>query len=159
MTTFTALALDPGGTTGWSSYRAQHMNVGEGDEWYEEEWDCGHIEYEGREDLITLLELQRTEEYYVICERYKQRPLKIGAKNDLAPLVEAEITVWCTKEKVPLFKQDPGQAKPFVKDSNIKKMGLWVPGWRHAMDARRHLLFWLINGKFKRQDLLTKGWK
>jgi hypothetical protein len=59
---------------------------------------------------------------------------------------------------VEMVLQTPAQAKGFVKDANLKKLGVWFPGQRHAMDAMRHLTFWMVN-KEGRKDLLTKGWK
>lgn len=45
---------------------------------------------------------------------------------------------------IPLFVQSASQAKGFITDDKIKKMGLWVRGQKHGMDALRHLLYHLI---------------
>lgn len=181
MTTFTALAIDPGGTTGWAYYRAEKMvdpfddlKAYPGDiaiadmseipqeavEWYDEEWTCGQLGPEDHADeLLTLLELNHTAEYQVIVERFVPRPGKIGAKLEPAPRYITIAEMFCKERGLEMHLQNVGQVKPFVKDANIKKLGLWTPSQRHAMDGMRHLLFWLCNGPYKRTDLLRKGWK
>lgn len=184
MTTFTALALDPGGTTGWAMYRATKMITPPDDavdmrnpkpadwydylyEWYNEEWRVGHLEgSDHADDLLTLLELNHTADYHIVVERFTPRPGKVGAQLEVAPryiticeMFAKERSSELLHQKVDLVLQNVGQAKPFVKDRNIKKLGLWSPGQKHAMDAMRHLLFYLVNGPYKRKDLLEKGWK
>lgn len=177
MTTFTALAIDPGGTTGWAYYRATKMTdpfdeIKDGlnngmPEWYDEQWKCGQLDNpDHADDLLLLLELNHTAETHVIVERFTPRPGKVGAKLEPAPRYITICEMFCKERNSNLLGhptamhlQNVGQVKPFVKDRNIKKLGLWFPGQRHAMDATRHLLFWLINGCYKRQDLLEKGWK
>lgn len=58
--------------------------------------------------------------------------------------------------QVPLFFQGPSEAKNLIKDSVIKKAGLWVPGAGHAMDATRHALYYLITKKNVLTELLAK---
>lgn len=170
MTTFTALALDPGGTTGWSMYRASLMPVVDADEqsglptgareWYNEGWRCGQLgPGDHADELLTLLEMNHTAEYHVIVERFVPRPDKVGAKLEVAPRYITIAEMFCKDRNVEMHLQNVGQAKPFVKDVSIKKLGLWSPGQRHAMDATRHLLFWMINGEYKRTDLLHRGWR
>ena len=169
MSTFTALGLDPGGKTGWAAYQATHMYGLEGqDEWYDEKWTCGQLEEEDHSGhLEHILGQFHTEEYHIICEAFTDRPGKFGAKKSEAPkyIDVVKFFVRDRNQTLPddrtiyLHMQEAGQAKPFVKDASIKKLGLWFPGKKHAMDAYRHLLFWLVNGPFDRADILMKGWK
>jgi hypothetical protein len=167
MTTFTAIALDPGGTTGWAYYRATKMECPEilpeakvVYEWYEEEWNVGQLGPDDHADeLLLLLETNHTQEYHIICERFIPRPGKIGAKLDEAPRYITIAEMFAKDRGVPLHMQMPAQAKNFVPNTTVKKLNLWYPGQKHAMDAMRHLLFWLVNGPYKRQDILKKGWK
>lgn len=170
MTTFTAIALDPGGSTGWAYYRATKMVGFDGSqsddtfttEWYDEEWKVGQLgPGDHADELLHLLELNHTQEYWVICERFIPRPGKIGAQLDEAPRY-ITVTEMFVKERELLdhyVLQMPAQAKNFVPNATVKKLDLWYPGQKHAMDAMRHLLFWMVNGPYKRQDLLKKGWK
>jgi hypothetical protein len=41
---------------------------------------------------------------------------------------------------ITLVKQNAATGKGFWTDEKVRKLGLWVPGRRHAMDAMRHLL-------------------
>lgn len=177
MTTFTAIAIDPGETSGWAYYRAQMMGinttasatgtVGTGlysYEWYDEEWNVGQIDTsKSSEDLILLLEQNHTQEYWVICERFVPRPGKVGAKLDVTPHVIGAVELFIDDRKLRdnYVQQMPAQAKNFVPNATVKKLGLWYPGQKHAMDAMRHLLFWLVTGPYKdsQSDKLIRGWK
>jgi hypothetical protein len=170
MTKLTILALDPGGTTGWSSFQAdEYPNIVDVDESllpitdgeiYENElWKKGHLQGDHAVELDMLLGLHRTEKYIVVCESFVPRPGKIGAQLDVAQQYIGQVKLFCEKEGVPLKMQMPGQVKPFVKDETIKKLRMWSPGWKHAMDATRHLLFYMVKNTGKRDELLEKGWK
>jgi hypothetical protein len=39
------------------------------------------------------------------------------------------------------FRKSAASAKGFWVDAKLKKLGLWVPGKRHAMDAQRHVMY------------------
>jgi hypothetical protein len=65
-----------------------------------------------------------------------------------------------------LVFQTPAQAKGFVPDkakeglaanAKLKAMELWVPEQRHAMDAMRHLITYMVT-KRGRLDLI-ESWK
>lgn len=172
MTTFTAIAFDPGGTTGWAWYRATMMPVLDADEqsglptgareWYDVEWFTGQLSAKDHMDeLLLLLETNHTAEYHVITERFVTRPGKIAADQEVARRYNTVMEMFCRERNVPFIQQQAAAAKGFVKNQNIKKLDLWTPGHvnRHAMDAMRHLLFWLTTGPYKRVDLLAKGWK
>jgi hypothetical protein len=167
MTTYTVLALDPGGTTGWASYQAEVMSYAAlGDEtqtpkyeYYDEKWERGQLAgIDHQKALYTLMGLKHTDEYYIVCERFVERPDNKGA-IDIAQKYIGVVELFAIDRQANLVMQMPAQAKGFVKDATIKKLGLWFPGQRHAMDATRHLLFFLVNQTAKRQDLLDKGWK
>lgn len=61
------------------------------------------------------------------------------------------------------IEQSPGVAKSFVADAHIKKLGLWVAGKPHAMDALRHMIYYTVNGNHSFQNaklnLLRRGYK
>lgn len=49
-------------------------------------------------------------------------------------------TVALDRARTTLIKQGAAKGKGFWTDEKLKKMGLWVPGNKHAMDALRHVL-------------------
>jgi hypothetical protein len=65
--------------------------------------------------------------------------------------------------RVRYVEQTASMGKGFVTDEVIKKLDLWYPGYKHAMDATRHLLYYVVNSSdlpiSYRHELLRKGWK
>lgn len=162
----TVIALDPGGTTGWSMFRAEVMPTPDGEELFNARWSQGQLgPHEHHDQLYGFLELQQTMQTYVICEGFEYRN---RARAGLVLVSKEYIGVaklFCIRNKVSYGEQTAAQGKGFVKDANIKKLGMWMPGKPHANDATRHLLWWLINAapvSIKdnlREPLLEKGWK
>ena len=161
MTTFTAFAIDPGKTNGWAYYRAEKIDPKKFEEdspleWYNPSWKVGQVT--DVQDLELLVETNHTAETHLIVERYLDRPAKLGHKDNDALKVIGAIESLAKHREIPVTLQTSAQAKGFVKDANIRKLGLWTPGNRHAMDAMRHLLFWLIHGPYRRVEFLD-GWR
>lgn len=122
------VALDPGKTTGVVALDLETnaiLGVHEL-ETYTEVWNCMN------DPIVT----------EVIYEQFVRSP------NTFASLEAAEVT-----GIVKLWGEHPGhvihpqgrQVKSFWTDDKIKKLGLWIPGMPHAMDAMRHLMFYLMN--------------
>lgn len=163
---YRVIALDPGGTTGWDTYSATRMVTPDGTvEWYDEEWRCGQLGPGDHHDqLYALLEDQHVQHYAVVCESFEFRQ---GKQRDNLNLISREyigiVKMFAKERNVPLHMQSAGMAKGFVPDKGpmrnkkLRVMGLWVPGKKHAMDARRHLVFYLVN-KEHRYDLV-ESWK
>jgi hypothetical protein len=152
------VALDPGGTTGWATYSAL-WRPGTNKPYSYEKWDCGHMGPEPHHEQLNIwLGMQRVQNYTVVCERFDDR--QTGHKVDLiAGEYIGVVKKYCYEEEVDLVMQMPGVAKPFTKNDNLKKLGLWQgTKWKHAMDAERHLLWYMINGEPHRHDLLEMGW-
>ena len=166
MATVTVIGIDPGGTIGWACYRMETMPIiddGDDPEIYDEGWHCGQIDpgSDQVEQLELLIEMNHTAETVVVCERFIPRPDKKDAEETVTLQQIGAIELICRQREIELVLQMPAQAKGFVKDVNLKKLGMWFPGkkWRHAMDATRHVAFYLVNGPMKRRDLMQKGWK
>lgn len=51
----------------------------------------------------------------------------------------------------------PSQSKAFWKDDKIKSLGLWMPGYPHAMDSLRVLLTWRGQDFIKSKAKLLAG--
>lgn len=157
--TTTIIALDPGGTTGWASVRLEPRKV--------PEFNCGQLAADNHHsELNTLLGLNHTDNYTVVCERFEYRAYsRAGLVLDSREYIGVA-KLFCQERNVPLVMQSAAQGKGFVKDINIKRLGLWSMGWPHAMDAMRHLLFYIANGgsddtlvRELGQKLLKEAWK
>lgn len=138
------VALDPGGTTGWS--------------W----WDdisgltCGELG-QGNRPHHTALEhrlfqiagsIRPTSKLTVICESFDNRA------DPAAELVSLEyigiVRLFCAKTNTRFIPQSPGNVKPWLKSNGVKyaklrATGLWVPGQPHASDSNGHILYYLVN--------------
>jgi hypothetical protein len=159
---FTVIALDPGGSTGWALYQAQLLvTPGGTPEWYDEKWLSGTLNQpDHHRTLYGLLEQHHTQQYHVVVEsfeyRNKSRPgLELVSKEYIGVA-----KLFCQDRKVPYYSQTASQGKGLVKDYNLRNLGLWFGGResRHAMDAARHLVYWLVTGEYKRKDITAKGW-
>lgn len=169
MTTYRVIALDPGGSTGWGTYTATRMEAGKGKyEYYDEKWACGTLgPDEHHKDLYELLEMQRVQNYTVVSESFEFRQ-NDGDRTGIELISREYIgvaKVYCAIEDIRFVKQTAAMAKKFIPDKgpmankHLRVMGLWVPGRenRHAMDAYRHLVYYLVN-KERRYDLI-ECWK
>lgn len=155
----TIVALDPGGTTGWATYQAETLwNANEKQEYYNVKWNCGQLgPGQHHAELYSFLEMQRTDQYQLVCESFEFRQ----KARDNVVLDSKEyigvVKLYHQVEHIPLQFQTAAMGKGFVTDDKIKKLDLWYPGWPHAMDATRHLLYFMVNS-MKRYDLL-EAWK
>lgn len=122
------LALDPGRTTGAA---------------YFPDDDTFHVEQRelaySHKSLYNYLRLVNPD--IIVCESfvYQRRD-----KVDLSPVeMIGVIKLFCERNGTPYHEQTPSQAKKFWEDKKIKTCGLWIPGNPHAIDAARHLLYFM----------------
>lgn len=163
------VALDPGGTTGWATY----TEYPEADK-PEQKFACGQIgPFEHHKDLYDFLGMQQTDDTIVVCEsfeyRNERRPGLVLISKEyigVAKLFVAERGFESEENFLHYKEQTASKAKGFVKDTNLQKLGLWSSGFPHAMDAMRHLLYYMINDnagfnnmKKGTYELLKQGWK
>lgn len=123
------IALDPGITTGvalYTDWPNKYVKTDQLKEFHE-----GFFNY-----------LVRNKPTEIVYESFiYQRRNKV----ELYPVeVIGVIKLYAQTYNIPLFVQSASQAKGFMTDDKIKKMGLWVRGQKHGMDALRHLLYHLI---------------
>jgi hypothetical protein len=149
--TKTIIALDPGGTTGWAMWRDNHFT-------------CGQIgPAEHHLALYEFLGREQTGELTVVCESFEFRQGKQRANIVLDSKEYIGVVKLFHEEQindgqdVKLHFQTAGQAKSFVSDEKLRKMGLYHTGMKHAMDAMRHLVTYMVN-KERRYDLI-ESWK
>jgi hypothetical protein len=150
------LALDPGGTTGWAMWQDK--------EYAREKAPWDHFTYgqleaqQHHEDLYALLELMQTSEFTLICETFEFRQQDVEKRMGIS-LVSREyigVAKLFAQQRMssPVVLQSPGAAKGFIPDkakngmaanAKLKVMGLYMPGKPHAMDAMRHLIYYMVN--------------
>lgn len=165
---FTVLALDPGGTTGWATYQAEMMIPVEARgpnecEWYDEKWNCGLLEGQAHHDeLFALLELSQTAEFHIVCESFEYRNQSRAGLELISKEYIGVVNLFAQERRIEknIHYQTASQGKitknSFIQKHNLQTAGLWSPVHedRHAMDGYGHLLYWLINGQYRRYDLL-----
>lgn len=143
------IALDPGGTTGldWC-HRQQPLNSLKWAVHPVQIAPC-HTSKALKEllakmtSLVGLVEPLRGMDVTVICENFEHRPFETRDRIDYTPAeVIGAVRAWCIQYEgvVTLVRATASMGKGFWTDDKIKQSGLWVPGKKHAMDARRHLL-------------------
>ena len=129
----TAIAIDPGGTTGFAIGKANNevFGVTPFQEPYSHEGLYAYLRSVG---FMT-----------IICEDFLYR----NAARPGLELVSREmigvIKLYCQQNKIKPIMQNPGEAvgkNAYFSNDRLKKMGVYVPGRPHAMDALRHLLHW-----------------
>ena len=77
-------------------------------------------------------------------------------KVDLTPVeVIGVIKLYANETGTEIVSQTPAMGKRFWTDDKIKKLDLWEPGAKHAMDALRHLLYYRTFA-LKEQELLER---
>jgi hypothetical protein len=141
------LSLDPGGTTGYTL-----IEVSENTEL--EILRVGQIKnsLKGFLDFHwDVLEDWKIDK--IICESFTLREGIYGA--DLSPvyIIGALEALYPTTE---IIYQEP-KLKPLCDNDRLKKLGLYIPGKEHAMDAVRHGVIHLRNSKH--MPTLEKGWR
>lgn len=145
------VALDPGGTTGWAAWEPDegfsHGQIGP-DEHHELLYQLLGRFYVGHDKVM------------IACESFDFR--KFDGNRAGINLISREY-IGVTKLFAKQFKgvsvhlQSPGEGKGFVNDEKLKALNLWVPGQKHARDAYRHLIYFLVNKKHMYN--LIKPWK
>lgn len=160
----TIIALDPGGTTGWASLSFEPSKPLRGG--YEGDishldplWNVGQMgPNEHHKQLYNFLEERDNGDLSVVCESFEFRQ---GKQREGINLMSREyiglVKLFRDDRRVPTFFQTAAQAKMFVTDEKIKALDLWWPGKKHAMDAMRHLVTYLVQKE--RRVELVKVWK
>jgi hypothetical protein len=164
------IGLDPGGTTGWAKLEVVDLDNGS-----PTMWNFGQI---GPEPHHNDLDIFLGQEHVrggmtIVCEHFDWRPSKQAQvygdrKVELISREYEGVVHRFHQERartpnapVVLVLQQPSEALGFVKDANIKALDLWWPGHKHAMDALRHILYYLVKqGPADIQRaVLEAGWK
>jgi len=120
------VAFDPGVTTGVAYQRGNDVFVDQ---------------YAGSHKTFYAM-LKSLEPSTLIVERFNyQRRDKV----ELYPVeVIGILRLYAEQYDAMMIEQTPAQAKNFMTDDKLKKMGLWRAGMPHGHDAARHLMYYLI---------------
>lgn len=128
------LALDPGEALGWALFVDGTLAA------------CGQVSTR-RAPAKALAELFATQPTEVVCEDYRVYNHRLRehswSKLFTAKLVGG-IQLKCAELDVPLTMQMASTAKGFCSDDKLKKWGLYQVGKRHANDAIRHAVYYLL---------------
>ena len=146
------LSLDPGTTTGWAMFRKPNNRDGYTSGQIRDDQIWGLLEtarWDSVDVVLPLGDFVRTTKQKVdltiICESFQYRQLP---KAVLTPVeVIGVVKEWARQNEVEVIFQTPAQGKFYFSDTRLKAMGLWKPGKPHAMDAMRHLLYFLGFGQ------------
>lgn len=166
MSNFCILALDPGGTTGWATFKANKIVGPDGKaEYLGRQWTCGQLGPSPHHlELYHWLEHNELQTYHIITEsfeyRNKERPGLVLISCEYIGVAKLYGAAHQTKVWEQTASQGKIREKSFVRKENLQRLALWSPGWTHAMDAYGHLLYYMINtAHVLRDELLEKGWK
>lgn len=129
------IALDPGVTTGWA-YWSENLDL-------KGRPIVGQVV--GMMSVWELLMAQTAS--VVVCEGfyYQRRDKVVLTSKEVIGIVK----LWCHQFDKEYVEQTPSMGKKFWSVDKVKKLGLWVPRQVHAMDALRHLLYYMT---FTKED-------
>lgn len=132
----TALAIDPGVTTGFCLAYIKHDGT------------FLVAPYEKRATVEEINnELNDIKPDNVICESFAYRPYQSMPSVDLfAKEVIGVVQLWGKSNSKKVFMQTPAQGKGFFSDNKLKELSLYTRRTKHGRDAMRHLLHWFLFG-------------
>lgn len=149
------IAIDPGGTTGWSVIMVHPDSLIEDDvsilgniEHFAQGQSVGH-EHAQEKELLELIDAWP--DAAIVIEDFILRK-QLRDRGLLSPVRITEVldfACWMNNRRT--FKQQPSAAKGAVTDDRLKSWGLYVRegGMEHARDATRHGLHFLRRTKEK----------
>lgn len=144
----TILSIDPGETTGWSTWNRDEL-LSSGEE--------ATINKESRR-----LQLDLTRLYYgeddtvlwdaIVCEDYLVYAHKVDrhvhSRVETLRVIGA-FEILALMDDVPLYYQTAAMAKGFVTDDKLKEWGFYSRGNKHARDSMRHALYFMLVTNYK----------
>lgn len=149
------LALDPGGTTGYCLFRPALQMLPDRGHLGPEEHHLDLWKFLADIYKATVGTPDKPEELHIVCEQFEFRQTE--RHRDFINYIPREYigvvklfyqttrsSQYLSPQTPQLHFQSAAQAKGFWTDEKIKKLGLWVPGQKHAMDATRHYLYYRV---------------
>lgn len=136
---FTVIALDPGGTTGYSIATIKRHG-----EFYFQY--AGQQRFDRYSELYAMLE--SVSPLYVVAESFEFRK---GSQKHGIVLESRNILgvcqLWCEIRNRHFCLQSPAVGKAFTTNAKLRERGIYQVAQDHANDATRHLLRWYIFGE------------
>lgn len=123
------IAIDPGGTTGWCLVDDNRVS------------STGQLSGAHYAELYNLLGI--LEPSIVVCERFVHR--STFGVDQVALEYIGVIKLFCQARELDLRMHTAAMAKQFWTDPKVKKIGLWKANQRHAVDAIRHALTYIMD--------------
>jgi hypothetical protein len=118
------MSIDPGKTSGFAFYTP-----------YPLEWKCQQQKYTLDAFLQVINDFCPD---VIVCESFVHTHRDAV---DYTPVKFIGLVEWYVERRdILLVLQTPGYGKGYFTNEKLKKLGLYVPGKGHAMDAYRHLL-------------------
>lgn len=137
------VAFDPGGTTGWAAYLEADTHLVTPTP----RFDCGQLGPEPHhKELFNKLTLNVPKTVITESFEFRQSDVNRTKINLISREYIGVMRLWSDIHPwAGFYQQTPSQAKALISNEWIKALDLWKPGQRHAMDAMRHLLWYLVN--------------
>lgn len=156
---FLVVGVDPGGTTGISTFMVEEAAATQIDfaQWAND----GHV-WQRLLDYIMELEEVHSMPVVLVVEQFDKRPGVIDPDYS-AMYICKDIKENIDGPSCPIVWQIPAAAKNLIKPATkgkpdqLKRFGLYHPNYRHANDATRHVLVYLVE-KIKHRPTILKGW-
>lgn len=144
---YQVLALDPGGTTGWSVFQVHPDAMGPDPSITVlsnvELWTAGEFTGPQDQQVDQILELVEVwSEARLVTEDFKLRAVNAV----LDPVEINAVIAWACRPRY-WQRQMAALAMSTVTDERQKAWGFWVPGKPHARDAVKHAITYLRRSK------------
>ena len=138
------IALDPGGSTGWATLEELVAQPNDPDLPYGGiRFECGVLGPKPHHSELREM-LENFVPNVVISESFMYRNTsRTGLVLDSVEYIGI-LKLFCHNSGARYVEQSPAQAKGFVKDTTLKKIG-WYSTVTHSRDAARHLMYYLVN--------------
>lgn len=141
------LWLDPGGRTGWASFRATVM-PGTPVEYYDIQWKAGQLNNpDHHAELAFFLEMEHTDQDTLYG--YERFDFRKDKERDKIVYASAEyigvIKLIAAQRKIPLVHSGAADMK-FSDDRKLRALGVYdlVKGQKDAKAAMRHLVRYMV---------------
>ena len=141
-----ALALDPGGTSGYAICDIESLSK------INLYWNQAKLNESELHDLLSSYEPN-----FVICEDFEYRNKARSGLDLTAPRLIGVVKLYCEKTNTKLKLQKAATGKTFWTDQKLRFYDLYRRGTPHGRDAERHLLYWLVFGEGSKFIDKSKG--
>lgn len=133
------LCLDPGHTTGWCIFENGELTAAGQALTQAEGWKCIDALFDDTQPTMVIFE-----NYRVYAHKLERHSNSEVYTLRLVGVIEYLCDI---KLGIPRYNQMAHQAKGFVTDDKLKAWGLYKSGLKHARDAIRHGIYFLLFDK------------